>query len=93
MEGSAKQKVPGGKLLIIKLWYSQKIERIQILGDFFAYPESAIENIENALSGISKDSSEEEIVERIMQIVKRDNVEMIGITPESIAQTIKIVTK
>lgn len=93
MESSAKQKVPNGKLVIVKLRYSDSIEDIKILGDFFIYPESALNKIEAGLRKTKINSTVNEITDRISKIIKDNEIEMIGITPESIAQTIKIAVQ
>ncbi|MDE1833215.1 MAG: biotin--protein ligase [Candidatus Micrarchaeota archaeon] len=89
MEGIAKQKVPGGKLLIVKVRYAERIEEVKILGDFFIYPESAVQEIEAGLNGIDATSSEESVAELVGQISKRCNAEMIGVNPSAIAQTLR----
>ena len=46
MNSKSIYKIPNGKLLKIALEYNEKsnsIDRIRIMGDFFAYPEEAIE--------------------------------------------------
>ena len=52
MEGQASYKVPGGKLLNAKVSFDKKIKKVQLTGDFFAYPEEGILWIESALVGI-----------------------------------------
>lgn len=91
MEGSAKQKVPGGKLLTVKMRYSGSIESIQLIGDFFVYPEDSLGYIEDGLRGLSTDSGEEQIAEKVSEIVRERGIEMVGITPEAIAHTIRAV--
>lgn len=88
VEGSSKLKVPGGKLIIIKLSYSDKIERLQILGDFFLHPEESLALIEDMLIGSPINSTKAEISAKIDQMAKKENIEMIGITPDSIAEAI-----
>src|SRR5690349_459783 len=93
MEGAAKLKVPGGKLLTVKIKYSGKIESIQLLGDFFLYPESSLHFIEDAIIGMEIVSTQEQISSKIAQAVSENGIEMIGITPDSIAQTIMMAVK
>lgn len=90
MEGYAKQKVPGGKLLIVKVRFGERIEGVRINGDFFLHPEEKITEIENALLEMPSSSSEQEISDRIKNVVDANYIEMIGITPEAIAQTLKM---
>ena len=52
MKGKTIYKVPNGKLLKIYLDYDKRsliINNINIMGDFFVYPEESIEKIENKL--------------------------------------------
>ena len=89
MDGIAKQKVPGGKLLIVKVRYTERIEDVKMLGDFFIYPESAVIDIEAAIRGMGANSSEESIVVAVEAAVDKAGAEMIGITPIAIAQTLR----
>jgi lipoate-protein ligase A len=93
LKGLAKQKVPGGKLLTVKLDYSDVIERIEVLGDFFLHPEDSLKEIEKSLIGVNVDESEQVLAEKVKRVVEMNNIELIGITPEAIAQTIKMAVK
>ena len=49
-------KVPGGKLLKLKIEIDgTKIKSIQILGDFFVYPEESLFELEKALLGVQRE--------------------------------------
>ena len=93
MEGYARLKVPGEKLVIVKLEYSDRIRKVQILGDFFMHPEEALGLIESLLAGTRSAASREEIAGRIRAIADQRHVEMIGVSPESIAEAIKMAIK
>ncbi len=93
MEGMSKLKVPGGKLVIIKIDYTDRIKSIQILGDFFVHPEESLNMMEKLLVGIRTDASRDEIAGKIRAIAEQRNVEMIGVSPESIADAIKMAIK
>ncbi len=82
--------MPGGKLLSIKLSYGSKIEKIQILGDFFLYPENKITEIEKALLDTPITESEDDVAARVKKAVNDNNIELVGITPEAIASVIKM---
>ncbi len=88
MKGMARQKVHGGKLLCVKIEYEKSIDKIQILGDFFVYPEESLWAIEDGLIGVSINTGADEIARIVEDIAKAQNAEMIGITPAAIAQTI-----
>jgi len=53
MMGRAEYKVPGGKLLCAETDVSEgKLSRVKVYGDFFMHPETAIEGLEEHLTGI-----------------------------------------
>ena len=89
MHGVATEKVPGGKLLRVKVEYGETIDRVQLTGDFFLYPEDELSVIEEALVGLRTDEPAETIAEVVAGIVAQHNIELVGITPEAIAQTLK----
>ncbi len=89
MDGFAEQKVPGGKLVGVRLRYGKTIEKVLITGDFFAHPESAVYKIEAALAGMPASATSKELAERISSVAKAEEAELVGVTPEAIADTIK----
>jgi lipoate---protein ligase len=90
MEHFAEYKVPGGKLVSVKLECDEKIVKIKVLGDFFLYPEETLTRIEESLIGMSKDASEKELVDEITKVAAEYGAEMIGVTPQAIAHTIRM---
>jgi len=93
LHGDAKLKVPGGKLVAVKVTYSRKIEGIQILGDFFIHPEESLAQIEECLVGMDSGASSDEIAKRIDSLARERGIQMIGITPEAIAQVMRMAIK
>lgn len=93
MEGFAEQKVPEGKLVSVKIQFGRKINSIQILGDFFLHPEDTIYKIEKSLIGTNVSASKDEISGKIAKVLAMSKAELIGITPEAIAETIKMAVK
>ncbi len=80
-------KVPGGKLVKIKLQASaDRIGVVKILGDFFLHPEETILRIEESLIGIG--AQERVIEERISQTLKEFDATLVGVTAADIAKTI-----
>jgi len=78
-------KVEGGKLLRIDLDISDDvIKSIKINGDFFMHPEEKIKIIEEKLIGIKVDH----IKDKINEIIKEENIEIIGFKPEDIEKAI-----
>ncbi len=92
MNGSARHKVPGGKMLFVRLEYDSSIRSIDISGDFFIYPEEGVTLIERFLIGANP-FNETELRERIAKVISSNNLELIGLTPESIAETINMVVR
>ena len=93
MEGLAKQKIPGGKLVEVRVEYGERIFGVEIIGDFFMHPEEALGRIEDCLIGMRSDESESAMVEAIKKEAEDAGVEMIGISPEAIAKIIKMAIR
>jgi hypothetical protein len=94
MQSKSVYKIPNGKLLKISLIYNEKdnsIDKISIMGDFFAYPEEAIELIEDKLKNtiIEKNC----LIERITSAIKKNNIEFIGLDAEGLTQGILMCLK
>ncbi len=90
MERFAEYKVPGGKLIMVKLECGDRIARINVLGDFFLYPEEALHAIEESIVGMSKDATEKELSERIAAAASDSKAELIGVTSQAIAHAIRM---
>jgi len=80
-------KAPDGKLIRITLELEGKfIRSLQISGDFFLHPEEKIEQIESSL--INEEINKDEIIQKIKKIVEDEDITLVGITPEDIAEAI-----
>ncbi|MCL5419325.1 MAG: biotin--protein ligase [Candidatus Marsarchaeota archaeon] len=93
MEGSAKQKVPGGKLISVRISFDTLISRVEITGDFFLHPEEALSCIEGSMAGVKADEPEQEMAARVRSAAESHGIEMIGITPEAVASTVKMAIR
>ena len=94
MQSKSVYKVPNGKLLKISLIYNEgdnTIDQINIMGDFFAYPEEAIELIENELKNTLLKKSY--LLEKINLLIKENNIEFIGLNAEGLTQGILMCLK
>ena len=94
MDSKSVYKVPNGKLLKINLDYDEKtnnIENVRITGDFFAYPEEAIEKIEEELK--STKLERRTLVEKIQSIINENEIEFIGLDAEGLTQGILMCLK
>jgi len=82
-------KVPQGKLLKISLDYDENkntIHHIRITGDFFAYPEEAIEILENELKNSLLE--QENLLKKIHSIITEHDIQFIGIDAEGLTRAI-----
>jgi hypothetical protein len=80
-------KKPGQKLIKIDLEYeNNKIINIQIKGDFFLYPEESIEKLEKILIG--EDINKKNLIKKINNFFKINNIVPYGISSESIVEAI-----
>jgi lipoate-protein ligase A len=89
MRSQSIYKVPQGKLLKISLEYNEKnniIKNIRITGDFFAYPEEAIELMEKKISGTVLE--QKHLLEKIRTIISEDHIQFIGVDAEGLTQGI-----
>jgi small-conductance mechanosensitive channel len=87
-------KIPNGKLVKINLEYdesSNKIVSIKITGDFFAYPEEAIDILEKELENIVL--SKKILYNKINQIIESNNFEFIGVNSEGLTDGIMMCLK
>lgn len=84
-------KIPNGKLLKISLDLDSRtnsIGSIKITGDFFAYPEEAIELLEDNL----KDTrfNRLELLDKINNVIDENKIEFIGINAEGLTHGIML---
>ena len=89
MQSKSIYKVPNGKILKIFLEYDEKcnlINEIKITGDFFAYPEEAIELMENKLKNMLLER--EHLLKKIRSIIKERDIQFIGLDAEGLTEGI-----
>ena len=89
MRSQSVYKVPQGKLLKIFLEYDEKNNRIyeiKITGDFFVYPEEAIELMETKLKNTLMERAQ--LLEKIQSIIAEYHIQFIGVDPEGLTQGI-----
>jgi len=94
MQSKSIYKVPNGKLLKIFLKYNEKnnlIDDLKITGDFFAYPEEAIEIMEYKLKNTIL--KKEILIEKISSIIKENQIEFIGLNAEGLTEGILMCLK
>ena len=94
MQSKSIYKVPNGKLLKISLDYDEKnnsINKINIMGDFFVYPEESIESMENELKNTILEK--ESLIKKINSIIKGYNIKFIGLHAEGLTEGILMCKK
>jgi hypothetical protein len=81
-------KMPGGKLVVVDLDVRQgHLANVQLSGDFFLEPDSALESINRALEGQLESADESELIAMLRNALG-DDVMMYGISIEAIAITV-----
>ena len=82
-------KTPGGKLVRVDVEVTDGALRdVVVSGDFFLYPEEALEGITGALQGIPVDLTEDEIAQRVSAAIP-DGTEWLGSSPEALAIAVR----
>jgi lipoate---protein ligase len=82
-------KVPGGKLVVVDCMVRDgTIASVEVTGDFFLYPDTALDTVTNALTGLPASTSEAEIATRIRAATGPD-VTFLGFSPEAIATALR----
>ena len=87
-------KIPDGKLLKISLDYNDKNEKILgllITGDFFIYPEEAIEILEKKL--VNTTLNEKILIDKINNVIRENKIEFIGLNVEGLVTGIMMCLK
>ncbi|MCC6790990.1 MAG: biotin--protein ligase [Thermomicrobiales bacterium] len=82
-------KTPGGKLVRVDLEVTDgRVSDAVVSGDFFLYPDEALEQITGALHGIPADLGEAEIAERVDAAIPA-GTEWLGSSPEALAIAVR----
>jgi hypothetical protein len=78
-------KTPGGKLVVADFGIQDdRFSDVVVSGDFFLYPEEALDAIVGAVEGMEVTSGESEIA-RAVEAAIPDGTEMLGFSPEAVA--------
>ena len=82
-------KVPGGKLVVVDLSVADgHLSRVQVSGDFFLEPDSALDAMNAALEGLPADAGEPLLAAAIHVALGRD-VQLFGISAEAVAVAVR----
>ncbi len=73
----------GGKTVDVEVEVEAgRLRRVVISGDFFAYPEGALEAFEESLSGVEPSRDE------VLKVIRKFGIEFLGASAEEIADMI-----
>ena len=82
-------KVPGGKLVVVDLAVEDgRLARVQVSGDFFLEPDSALEAMNAALEGLPADAGEA-LLAGAIHVALGPDAKLYGLTPEAIAVAVR----
>ncbi len=82
-------KTPGGKLVGVRFGLEGGALRgVEVHGDFFLYPEDALQAITAALEGASSELDESALIERIGAAIPA-GTEWLGASPEALATAVR----
>ncbi|MGH8397878.1 MAG: biotin--protein ligase [Gammaproteobacteria bacterium] len=82
-------KMPGGKLVAADLEVREgRLSRVQISGDFFLEPDSALDWINAALNGQPADSDETALTTHLQTVLSK-RVAMYGISEAAVARAVR----
>ena len=82
-------KTPGGKLVVVDLEaIDGRLARVMVSGDFFLYPEEALEGIVAALEGLPVETDEGGLAQAVASVIP-DGTELLGFSPEAIAIAVR----
>jgi lipoate-protein ligase A len=82
-------KMPGGKLIVVDLSIDDgSLARVQVSGDFFLEPDSALQAIDAALEGQDA-GADEHMLAAAIRAQLAPGVMMYGISPEAVAVAVR----
>lgn len=85
--GECTFKVPNGKLLKVTLVIDgERIDKVQIRGDFFMHPEESLDELETALKG--REYNIKDISDTVGKFFEMEDLIAFGITPKAVVDAI-----
>ncbi|WP_114907972.1 lipoyl protein ligase domain-containing protein [Ornithinimicrobium murale] len=82
-------KVPGGKLVVVELEVEDdRLADVHVSGDFFLEPDTALEDIDAALTGMPADTGSDGLAAAIEGALD-DSVSLIGFTPQAVGIAVR----
>ena len=81
-------KTPGGKLIAVEFDVEDgALRNVVVTGDFFLYPEEALDSLAGALEGMPASMSEEDYAALVAAALS-DGVELLGSSAEALASAV-----
>lgn len=88
------KKILDGKLIRIEIDVEDNLVRsVKITGDFFLFPENTLEEIENSIIESALPLDKEELTTRIKNVLRFNEAELVGASPEDISLLVEEATK
>ncbi|GAA3592070.1 biotin/lipoate A/B protein ligase family protein [Klugiella xanthotipulae] len=82
-------KVPGGKLVVVDLEVVEgALHHVRVAGDFFLEPDSALDDINNSLNGLPRETDAEQMARAVRDALPHD-AQLLGFSPEAVATTVR----
>lgn len=77
-------KTPGGKLVAVDFEVrDEHLHNVRITGDFFLYPDEALDDLRSALEGLPVQATREEVAAAVARNLNPD-ANMVGFSPEAV---------
>jgi lipoate-protein ligase A len=90
VKATARRKVPGGKRLSVRLEHDGlRVTKAELSGDFFLFPDDAIEVLEASLIGIPLRVDVRELSDIIASVMEHGGISAIGFAPRDLAEVVK----
>jgi lipoate-protein ligase A len=82
-------KVPGGKLVAVDVEVADgRLTKVNVSGDFFLEPDSALEDIDSALTGMPVEAKADQLAHAISGALD-ESTSLIGFTPEAVGIAVR----
>jgi len=82
-------KTPGGKLVMVDFrQVDGRLRDVTVSGDFFLYPDDALEAITASLEGVDVSLDERALTDRVAGAIA-PGIELLGTSPEGIAVAVR----
>ncbi len=92
-QGKAIRKIPGGKLIRIDTLSAERMYKVKITGDFFLYPEDALDEIEHILSNAPLPLKKEALVQALKDTLTSFDAQLVGASAEDIVDVLAEAVK